>query len=89
MSFVITPEPEAARAAVKKAEEFLELYQADQKEGERALFPNHTRVHSLEQRDRGGARREKLRGLKKVWDPDGCLLGSFFERQLRAKALVS
>jgi hypothetical protein len=77
MSFVTSPEPVAARAAVKNAEDFVVLYQEDQSKEERALFPNHTRVHSLEERYRGAERREKLAGLKRVWDPEGVFTRQF------------
>lgn len=77
MSFVTSPEEKAAKAAVQNAEAFVAMCQADQKEEEKALFPNHTRVHSLEQRYRGEERRKKLRELKSAWDPEGVFTRQF------------
>jgi hypothetical protein len=76
MSFVSGADGESGKAASESAESFLEMCQNDQSEGERAFFPNHTRVHKVEYRYRGDERRNKLEGLKKKWDPEG-----FFTRQ--------
>lgn len=77
MAFTSGHDVVAVAAAVKKAENLIVLYQENQTESEKALFPNHTRVRSLEQRYRGEERRERLRELKGIWDPEG-----IFSRQL-------
>ena len=77
MSFVTSPDETAAKAAVENAEAFLAMCQADQDESKRALFPNHTRAHSLEQRYRGKDRRARLRSLKSLWDPEGVFTKHF------------
>jgi len=77
MSFVTSPNPEGVNAAVQNAEAFVAMCQADQNEDEKSLFPNHTRVHSLEQRYRGEERTKKLRELKSAWDPEGVFTRQF------------
>jgi hypothetical protein len=77
MSFVMSPEEDAAAAAFENAKKILEMSQADQKEDEKALFPNHTRDMSLEQRYRGEERRERLAKLKNIWDPEGVFTSQF------------
>lgn len=71
MMFVTAPDQQSADAAVRCAEGFVAMCQDDQREDEKASFPNHTRTQSLEQRYRGADRLERLKGLKKLWDPNG------------------
>lgn len=77
MMFIVNDDEQAARAASDKGIAFVEMCQADQKEEEKALFPNHTRTMSLEQRYRGEERRERLAKLKRVWDPEGDFTSAF------------
>lgn len=77
MLWTVAEDETSSNAARLAAEDFLTLCQEDQSEGEKALFPNHTRSKSLEQRYRGEERREKLRELKRVWDPQGVFTRQF------------
>lgn len=76
MSFVSYAQ-EDATPVLQNAEAFLAMCQEDQSEDEKSLFPNHTRVHSLEQRYRGEERRNRLRELKSIWDPEGVFTRQF------------
>lgn len=77
MTFISSQEEKAAIAAIHSGEEYLTMCQADQSDEEKALFPNHTRVHSIEQRYRGEERRRRLRKLKRAWDPEGVFTAQF------------
>jgi len=77
MVFATAPENETMDAAVRHAEAYVAMCQEDQGEDERALFPNHTRVGKVEERYRGVERRQRLRGLKEVWDPEGVFTKQF------------
>ncbi|KAG4439066.1 hypothetical protein IFR05_005457 [Cadophora sp. M221] len=65
------PDEESFKAAVQSSEDFIALCQADQGESEKAVFPNHSRVKSVEQRYRGVERRQRLGEVKRTWDPEG------------------
>ncbi len=54
-------------------EELRKEFKAGQKEGEQVLFPIHTRMERVGERYRGNDRREKLRELKRKWDPEGVI----------------
>jgi hypothetical protein len=71
MVYVHGPEEQSGRLAKEGGERFVYMCQEDQKESDRALFPNHTRVHSLMQRYRGEHRITRLKELKNIWDPQG------------------
>jgi len=68
MPFNIGEDAESAAIAEEYGDKFVDLCQAKE---EKAFFPNHTRVHPLEQRYRGEDRRTRLKELKKVWDSKG------------------
>ncbi|KAH7317941.1 hypothetical protein BKA65DRAFT_609543 [Rhexocercosporidium sp. MPI-PUGE-AT-0058] len=65
------PDEESFKAALQSSEDFVALCQADQEESDKAAFPSHSRMTSVEQRYRGEGRRQKLGGIKKTWDPEG------------------
>lgn len=69
----------AFNAAVQAAEDVVAFYQADQKDSKKALFANHTRVKSIEQRYRGEERSKKLGSLKRTWDPQGVFTKQFLD----------
>ncbi|KAH8594653.1 hypothetical protein B0O99DRAFT_687431 [Bisporella sp. PMI_857] len=77
MAFVISQDENAATAAIRSAQEYLKICQEDQTDSEKAVFPNHTRERSLEQRYRGEGRMIRLRQLKKLWDPEGIFTDHF------------
>lgn len=62
---------ESFKAAVQSSEDFMALCQADLEASDKAVFPSHSRVKSVEQRYRGVERRLKLREVKRTWDPEG------------------
>ncbi len=66
MPFNIGEDAESAAIAEEYGNKFVELCQVGE---EKAFFPNHTRVHPLEERYRGEERRLRLKELKKIWDP--------------------
>lgn len=71
MVYSSRPDIESGKAAAEFGEKFIYFCQEDQSESAKALFPNHTRIHSLEQRYRGEGRLNKLKKLKEIWDPEG------------------
>jgi broad specificity phosphatase PhoE len=52
-------------------QEVLALVRHGQTEENQAAFPNWTRDEPLQRRYRGSERLEKLKGLKREWDPKG------------------
>ena len=76
MLFINATDEQGAKVAIKCGQELMADYQGEQMNSEKALFPNHTRTSSLEQRYRGEDTRRRLHGLKKEWDPQG-----YFTRQ--------
>lgn len=77
MGFMSAPDMDANKVAVESANEVVKYCQAEQKDEDIAMFPNHTRGDNLKYRYRGAERLEKLRALKRIWDPEG-----MFTRQL-------
>ncbi|KAF8850675.1 FAD-binding domain-containing protein [Acephala macrosclerotiorum] len=77
MGFISASEAEASTVAMKSAYDFVAFCQKDQKDEEKALFPNHTRGDNLKYRYRGEERLKKLRELKKTWDPEGVFTRQF------------
>ena len=75
MLFINAQDEQGAKVAIRQGEELMAEYQDDQKGS--ALFPNHTRVASLDQRYQGNDTRRKLTGLKEAWDPQGCFTKQF------------
>ncbi|KAK0111780.1 hypothetical protein ONS96_001049 [Cadophora gregata f. sp. sojae] len=64
-------------AAVQVSEEFVASIQTGQEELDKAIFPNHSREKSVEQRYRGEKTRRKLGEVKRIWDPEGRFTSQF------------
>lgn len=77
MGFVSATDAEANKAALKSSDDFVVYCQKDQKDEEKAMFPNHSRGDNLKYRYRGEDRLKKLRDLKKTWDPEGVFTRQF------------
>jgi len=77
MGFLSATDMEANKATLKSADDFVVYCQKDQKDSEKALFPNHTRGDNLKYRYRGEDRLRKLRALKRTWDPEGVFTRQF------------
>jgi len=77
MGFLSATDMEANKAALKCSDDFVVYCQKDQKDEEKAMFPNHSRGDNLKYRYRGEARLEKLKMLKRSWDPEGVFTRQF------------
>lgn len=77
MAFASGEDEESYKVAFEYGEKLVALCQEDQKEDQKALFPNHSRVNKIEYRYRGEDRRSKLAALKKEWDPTGVFTRQF------------
>ncbi|KAH7386573.1 hypothetical protein BKA64DRAFT_646120 [Cadophora sp. MPI-SDFR-AT-0126] len=65
------------KAAVQASEDLVASIQSGQVDSEKAVFPSHSRVKSVEQRYRGEETRRKLGEVKKIWDPEGRFTSQF------------
>ncbi|KAJ7817846.1 hypothetical protein B0H14DRAFT_3741148 [Mycena olivaceomarginata] len=63
--------PESYAEVYRIEQEVLALVRHGQTEENQAAFPNWTRDEPLQRRYRGSERLEKLKGLKREWDPKG------------------
>ncbi|KAJ7721598.1 hypothetical protein B0H16DRAFT_1677853 [Mycena metata] len=63
--------PESHAEVYRIEQEVLSLMRQDQNEEDEAAFQNWTRDEPLRRRYRGAERLEKLKRLKKEWDPNG------------------
>lgn len=79
MGFMFAEDLEANKVALRSADELVLYCQKDQKDEEKAMFPSHTRGDNLKYRYRGEERVNKLRALKKTWDPEGVFTRQFLD----------
>ncbi|KUJ14527.1 FAD-binding domain-containing protein [Mollisia scopiformis] len=79
MNFVAATDMDSNKIALRSTNEFIAQCQEDQKDKQKAMFPNHSREGNVKYRYRGEARLQKLWALKKTWDPEGVFTKHFLD----------